>query len=156
MMLEIRFVRYDPTYLDDILNLHRSAISGLSIGIDAVEEERDLIDVDAAYFARGGEFLVGLIDDRVVAMRGIKIVGEDEAELKRMRVDVGLQGQGIGGLLLRELERCAVECGVRRLILETAKARPLTLEFYRKHGYVAAGSGRYGEVETVRFAKSLI
>ncbi len=33
--------------------------------------------------------------------------------------------------------------------------RPLTLEFYRKHGYQETGRGFYGEVETVQFSKTL-
>ncbi len=39
--------------------------------------------------------------------------------------------------------------------LETARRRPLTLEFYRKHGYQEAGQSFYGAVETVQFSKVL-
>ena len=31
----------------------------------------------------------------------------------------------------------------------------MTLEFYRKHGYQEAGTGLYGDIETVHFTKLL-
>lgn len=67
-----------------------------------------------------------------------------------MRVARSLQGKGYGTQLLRRLEWCARERGVQSLVLQTAAARPLTLEFYRE-----IGSSFYGQVETIRFAKNL-
>jgi len=72
-----------------------------------------------------------------------------------MRIEQELQGQGLGTQLLRELERIAFQTGIRTLCLDTARRRPLTLEFYRKHGYQETGWGLYGGVETVRFSKTL-
>ncbi len=72
-----------------------------------------------------------------------------------MRIARELQGQGYGTVLLRELERRAWQAGVVKLCLEAAKRRPLTLEFYQKHGYQESGHGHYGAIETVRFTKTL-
>ena len=66
-----------------------------------------------------------------------------------------ISGFVITGLLLRELERRAFRCGVRTLCLEAARRRPLTLDFYRKHGYQETGQSFYGAVETVQFSKAL-
>ncbi len=88
-------------------------------------------------------------------MGGFKRLSDTEAELKRMRIASDLQGQGYGTILLRELERRAWQANVVKLCLEAAKRRPLTLEFYRKHGYHESGHGFYGAVETVRFVKTL-
>src|SRR6266566_4398107 len=77
------------------------------------------------------------------------------AELRRMRIAHDLQGQGYGTLMLRKLERRAFQSGVRTLCLDTARRRPLTLEFYRKHGYQETGRSFYGAVETVQFSKTL-
>ena len=73
----------------------------------------------------------------------------------RIRLPGSLQEQGYGSQLLQELERLAFGDGIRQLSFETAKARPLTLEFYRKHGYQETGSGFYGDVETLHFSKEL-
>jgi hypothetical protein len=57
--------------------------------------------------------------------------------------------------LLWELERRAFQSDVLTICLETARRRPLTLEFYRKHGYQETGQSSYGAVETVQFKKVL-
>ena len=135
--------------------LHRSAIEGFALGMSRQQDEADLMAVEDLYLRNGGEFLLGFLHERLIAMGGFKRLSPDLAELRRMRIARDLQGRGYGTLLLRELERRAIESGVRTLRLEAAKRRPLTLEFYRKHGYRETGQGAYGAVETVRFDKTL-
>src|SRR5437016_13409818 len=88
-------------------------------------------------------------------MGGFKWLSDGLAELRRMRIAGELQGRGYGTLLLRELERRAFQSGVRILCLDTARRRPLTLQFYRKHGYQETGQSFYGDVGTVQFSKNL-
>jgi GNAT superfamily N-acetyltransferase len=138
-----------------MLALHRSAIVGFTLGMSQQEDEADLVTIEQVYLRDGGEFLIGFINERLVAMGGFKRLTDTSAELRRMRIERELQGRGYGTQLLRELERLAFQSGIRTLCLETARRRPLTLEFYRKHGYQETGQGFYGEVETVRFSKTL-
>ena len=156
----MRLVRYRPEYQEPMIELHRSARDdlvrmGLTIGISESEEEADLRTIEQVYLQSGGEFLIGLLDGVVMAMGGFQRLSDDSAELRRMRIRKDLQDQGYGGRLLRELEKRAFKSGIRTLSFETAKARPLTLEFYHKHGYQETGSGFYGQVETVHFRKVL-
>ena len=115
----------------------------------------DKKSVEDFYLRSRGEFLLGFIDERLVAMGGFKWLSDGLAELRRMRIAGELQGRGYGTLLLRELERRAFQSGVRTLCLDTARRRPLTLQFYRKHGYQETGQSFYGAVETVQFSKTL-
>ena len=138
-----------------MLALHRSAIVGFTLGMSQQEDEADLVAIEQVYLRDGGEFLVGFINERLVAMGGFKRLAGTSAELRRMRIERELQGRGCGTQLLRELERLAFQSGILTLRLDTARRRPLTLEFYRKHGYQETGRGFYGEVETVQFSKTL-
>src|SRR5262249_5043740 len=138
-----------------MLALHRSAIEGFTLGMSQQEDEADLMAIEQVYLRGGGEFLLGLEDHRLLAMGGFARLSDESAELRRMRIAKPVQGKGYGTLLLLELERRAMASGVRSLILETAKARPLTLAFYRKHGYQENGQSHYGAVATVRFTKKL-
>lgn len=138
-----------------MLALHRSAIEGFALGMSQQQDEADLVDVENVYLRGNGEFLLGFVDDRLVAMGGFQRLSDDLAELRRMRISRDLQGRGCGTSLLRQLERNALQSGVRTLRLETASRRPLTLQFYRKHGYQESGRGFYGAVETVHFTKTL-
>jgi GNAT superfamily N-acetyltransferase len=72
-----------------------------------------------------------------------------------MRIARDVQGRGYGTLLLRELEWRAFQSGIRAVCLDAARRRPMTLAFYRKHGYQETGQGFYGAVETVQFKKVL-
>lgn len=151
----MRLVRYRPEYEEQMLALHRSAIEGFILGMSRQEDEADLMAIEHVYLRPGGEFLVGFLKNRLAAMGGFRRLSDTSAELRRMRIARPIQGKGYGTQLLRELERLACASGVRTLTLDTAKARPLTLAFYSKHGYEENGQGHYGKVETVRFTKQL-
>ena len=147
--------RYESKFNDSILALHRGAIEGFSLGMSQVQDEADLVAIESTYLDSGGEFLVGFVDDQLVAMGGFILLTGSKAELKRMRIKPDCQGRGYGSIILGALERRAREAGICTLCLETAKRRPLTLAFYRQHGYRDEGVGFYGDVETVKFSKSL-
>ena len=151
----MRLIRYRPEYREPMLALHRSAITGFILGMSQQDDEADLMAIEQIYLRTGGEFLIGFINEKLVAMGGFKRLPDTSAELRRMRIEREFQGRGCGTQLLRELERIAYQSGIRTLCLDTARKRPLTLEFYRKHGYQETGWGLYGGVETVRFSKTL-
>jgi GNAT superfamily N-acetyltransferase len=151
----MRLIRYRDDHREPMLALHRSALVGIPLGISQQEDEADLVAIEQVYLLGGGEFLLGFIDERLIAMGGFKRLSVTSAELRRMRIERALQGRGYGSQLLRELERLALLSGIRTLRLDAARRRPLTLEFYRKHEYQETGRGFYGEVETVQFSKTL-
>src|SRR5438874_8155262 len=151
----MRLIRYQPEHQKLMLALQRSAIDGFTLGMSQQQDEADLVAVEEVYLHSRGEFLLGFIGERLVAMGGFKRLSDDVAELRRMRIARDLQGQGYGTLMLRELERRAFQSGVRTLCLDTARRRPLTLEFYRRHGYQDRGQSFYGGGETVQFRRAL-
>ena len=151
----MRLIRYRPEHWEPMLALHRNALTGFTLGMTQQEDEADLMAIEQVYLSSGGEFVIGLLDDRLIAMGGFKRLTDTSAELRRMRVERELQGRGYGTQLLRELERLAFQSGIRTICLDAARRRPLTLEFYRKHGYQETGRGFYGEVETVQLSKTL-
>jgi GNAT superfamily N-acetyltransferase len=155
LIASMRFTRYRPEHRELMLALHRRAIAGFSLGMSQQDDEADLMAIEEVYLRAGGVFLIGFINEQLVAMGGFKRLSDTSAELRRMRIEQELQGRGLGTQLLRELERIAFQTGIRTLCLDTARRRPLTLEFYRKHGYAETGRGFYGEVEIVRFSKTL-
>jgi GNAT superfamily N-acetyltransferase len=154
--VSLRLIRYDRNYQEPMLALHRGAVEGFALGMSREEDEADLRAVEEVYLRDGGEFLLGCAGDRLVAMGGFKRRSDGLAELRRMRIAGDLQGQGHGTVLLRELERRAWQLGIRTLCLETALRRPLTLEFYRKHGYRETDRGFYGAIETAQLRKTLL
>jgi GNAT superfamily N-acetyltransferase len=82
-----------------------------------------------------GRFVVGYIDQTPVATGGLRRVGDDTVEIKRMYVVPEARGRGLSRLVLARLEELAAEMGAARLILETGSKQPEAMSLYETSGY---------------------
>ena len=82
-----------------------------------------------------GYCVVARLRGRPVGCGALKLHGSAPAELKRMWVDAGSRGLGVGRRLLEGLEALARENGVRALRLETNRALTEAIGLYRGAGY---------------------
>jgi GNAT superfamily N-acetyltransferase len=82
-----------------------------------------------------GVFVVVEADGRPVAGGGIRRLGDDVAEIKRMFVVPEARGSGHGRRLLDALEAAARDLGYRRVRLDTAAPMEVALSMYRRAGY---------------------
>ena len=63
------------------------------LGMSQQQDEAELVSVEDFYLRSRGEFLLGFIDERLVAMGGFKWLSDGLAELRRMRIAGELQGR---------------------------------------------------------------
>jgi ribosomal protein S18 acetylase RimI-like enzyme len=82
-----------------------------------------------------GTFVVLYEDGEAVAGGGVRRLGEDVGEIKRMVVTPSARGRGHGRRVLAELEAAAAELGYRRLRLDTAQSMTTAMALYRGAGY---------------------
>jgi DNA-binding MarR family transcriptional regulator/GNAT superfamily N-acetyltransferase len=82
-----------------------------------------------------GLFVVAFLHGEPVGSGALKFHGRRPGELKRMWVAPQARGLGLGRRLLVELERLAVEHGVRTLRLETNKSLVEAIALYRSSGW---------------------
>lgn len=75
------------------------------------------------------------------APEGVK--GPEPIELSKIYVRKSAQGQGLGGLLFRQALDCARELGCRTLWLSVWERNEKALGFYRKLGFVPAGTREF-------------
>lgn len=93
--------------------------------------------LDPAEVAPGaGTYLVAWIDGVARGCGAFRRVDTETAELKRMYVETGFRGQGVGGVLLDALEAEARRIGIARLVLETGVRQAAAIQLYRTRGYV--------------------
>lgn len=83
-----------------------------------------------------GAFVVAYLRKRPVGCGGFKRHSADTAYLKRMWVDTGVRGRGLGRTLLRELEQRAARLGYRKTCLETHRSLTEAQNLYRHSGYI--------------------
>lgn len=84
----------------------------------------------------GSAFLVARIAGRPVGCGAVRPLAPGIGEVKRMYVVSAARGQGISRIILRELERVAVELGYGRLKLETGILQPHAISLYQSAGYL--------------------
>jgi ribosomal protein S18 acetylase RimI-like enzyme len=71
-------------------------------------------------------------DDRVVACGRLQFNNEVEGQIRYMAVDGDFQGNGLGSLILEQLEVIAKENARKYIVLQ---ARENALSFYKNNGY---------------------
>ena len=134
--------------------LHNLALRQVDAHPGNGQWDRDLHHVEAEYLVAGGEFLVGTISERVVAMGALKRHADRCAEITRMRVHPDVQRCGLGTRLLVALERCARQRGVTRLLVETTAEQKAALNLYTGSGYRETGRRRHGPFVVVALEKT--
>ncbi|MBD8535377.1 GNAT family N-acetyltransferase [Plantibacter sp. CFBP 13570] len=75
------------------------------------------------------------VDDTPLGCGGLRMLGADRAEVKRMFVVQQARGTGVATALLRALEDEARSLGLAELLLETGTEQPDAMRFYEREGY---------------------
>jgi DNA-binding MarR family transcriptional regulator len=98
----------------------------------------DALDTDAVAFdAPDGAFVVARDGVEVVGCGGLQRVDATTAEIKRMWIDGGWRGLGLGQRLLAHLELLAREQGRTRVVLDTNGSLLEAIAMYERAGYHA-------------------
>jgi DNA-binding MarR family transcriptional regulator/GNAT superfamily N-acetyltransferase len=95
-----------------------------------------------------GLLLVARLRERPVGCGALRELDRPAVHLRRMWVDRGARGLGLGRRLLLELERHAAEAGAASVRLETNRALVEAIALYRSSGYVEVppfNEERYGD-----------
>lgn len=87
------------------------------------------------------------LNDEAAGCGAFKPYDDQSVEIKRMFVDPKSRGNGIGGKVLKELEKWAAEMNFSKTILETGKRQFEAVNLYKKHQYVQIPN--YGQYKTM-------
>ena len=144
--------KYRPADRERVLAVHEAALRDEGVYVEGAPES-DLEDIEAAYRDRGGVFIVGTIDGRVVGTGALRPaqgyiaeyldVDADTAEVKRMRVAPAHQGRGHGRRIYDELERRAGDRGFAELVLDTMPTLEAARGLYESVGFERVDRERF-------------
>lgn len=87
------------------------------------------------FLAPHGVFLIATQGNEPLGCGGLRRLGDEVGEIKRLFVLPPVRGQGIGAALLRALEDRARSLGYTRLRLDTDGGVPAALALFRSQGY---------------------
>jgi|ERR1043166_7500341 ribosomal protein S18 acetylase RimI-like enzyme len=154
-MLAIR--RYEPSDHDAVWELHEIALRAANADAGDGPWDDDLDRIEEVYLnSGGGEFLVGVVEGRVVAMGAVRRSSEFYGKIRRMRVHPDYQRRGFGQAILTALEQHANEVGYRVLHLDTTTLQEAARHLYTKNGYVEVGRRHAYGFELIFYEKKLV
>ena len=147
--------RYRAPDRDAVWELHNVALDAVGAHGGHGPFDDDLHHIEDVYLSGGGEFLVGELDGRIVAMGALRPHDDDLPEITRMRVHPDCWRRGFAQSILNRLEDRACELGYRKLCLDTTAGQVAAQRMYEKNGYVEVGRGRAYGFEVIRYEKQL-
>lgn len=156
----MRIRGYEPTDHDRVLELHEEALREAGGFVEGVAEP-DLQDIERAYL-EDGTFLVGEQDDEILAMGAVRpsagyladeleSITDRTGEIKRIRVDPTVQGQGLGKELYDSLESRAKALGFESAVLDTNAEQTEAQQFFESLGFRRVKEATF-DVEGERFS----
>lgn len=151
----ITFRRYEPRDREAVRSLHDEALNEVGAHLGNGAWDADLDAIESVYLQDGGEFLVGLLDGKVVAMGALRSTSGGRAQVTRMRVAPDLQGKGIGQRILDRLHGRAAELGYESLHLDTTVQQVAARRLYEKNGYEEVGRGTVGPFSCLYYERKV-
>ncbi len=109
--------------------------------------EKDSIEELCVHFAA---FDAGVI----VGVARLQFNNDEEAQLRYMAVTESYRNRKIGQLLVKNIERIAIERGMKRIVLNS---REIAVGFYQKLGYTVSKQGKtlFGTIKHFVMEKAL-
>jgi GNAT superfamily N-acetyltransferase len=103
------------------------------------------------------EVIVFYDDQKAIGCGAIRKVDKDTIEIKRVFVLPTYRNKGVAKMILLELEKCSLELGCKKSILETGNRQIEAIGFYNKNGYSQIPNyGQYKDYpNSLCFEKSL-
>jgi N-acetylglutamate synthase-like GNAT family acetyltransferase len=92
---------------DEVFNLHVRALKKENGYLYRGVWEKDFDNILDGYINNKGDFIVGIIENKIVAMGGLREMTQEIGEIRRMRVDPSFHRKGLGQTILNLLEKKA-------------------------------------------------
>jgi ribosomal protein S18 acetylase RimI-like enzyme len=152
--LVVKIRQYQPSDKDAIWKLHLQALEPTGAMLPGGPwNDEDLNDVQGEYINNDGDFLLGMLDNRIVCMGALKKKTKLVAEIKRMRVHPDYQRKGLGQMMLDKLEERARQLGYKELHLDTTTKQIPAQKLYEKNGYCQTNSTSYAGLDIIFYKK---
>ena len=122
---------------------------GIDLSFQNFDKEIDILQV--TYGHPDGGLCLALRNNKAVAVAGIKRFNDRECELKRMFVQPGSRGFGIGKLLLTRCIELAKKLNYDTIKLDTADFMKSAIKLYTDNGFVEIPAYRFNPHDEARY-----
>lgn len=114
-----------------------SVLQEYGLGSEPDGADQDVLQVEQAYWATGGEFWVVEHQGCLVGTAGYYPIarGQKAVEIRKMYLLREVRGLGLGGYLLQALEQRIAARGFQQIWIETASVLKEAIALYESRGY---------------------
>jgi ribosomal protein S18 acetylase RimI-like enzyme len=99
-------------------------------------DERVLSDPEGEIIDKGGLIFYARYKDEIVGTVSLLKISNTTFELSKMAVTDGVQGLGIGKIMMTHCIAIAKEKGIEKLILYSNRSLDAAIHLYQKYGFV--------------------
>jgi putative acetyltransferase len=136
----LTFVELRPWQPDDreaAAAIIAGVLTEYGLGWEPEGADRDVVEVEACYGDRGGEFWVIEAEGAIVGTGAFYPIDRnpEACEIRKMYLDRAVRGRGLGRFLLQWLEQRAIARGWREAWIETASVLVEAVRLYEAAGY---------------------
>ena len=125
-----------PEDIADVRRLFRAYAGWLEVDLCFQGFERELAELPGCYAPPAGRLLIARVGGEVVGCVGLRPLEASVCEMKRLWVEPGFAGYGIGRALSEAIVAAARQIGYRRMRLDTIPARmPAAQHLYAALGF---------------------
>ncbi len=153
MTTTVTFRRYQDIDHDGAWSVFAAGTEQL--GFENGPWDDDMHHIPAVYLEPGGEFIVGDVDGRIVAVAAYRREPDGRASVHRVAVHPDMQRRGVGRALMAALEDRARRAGVTSLYLDTSIGQVAAQKLYTSCGYAEVSHIVQSGVECVLYEKNL-
>jgi putative acetyltransferase len=125
-----------PEDIERVRRLVRAYADWLDVDLCFQDFERELAELPGCYAAPAGRLLIARVGGEVAGCVGLRPLEPGVCEMKRLWVEPGFAGRGIGRALAERIVAAARQIGYRRMRLDTIPARmPAAQHLYASLGF---------------------
>ena len=140
-----------PDHLIAARNLFVEYAENLGVDLCFQGFQEELDGLPGAYAPPDGRLLLAINDDWAVGCVAIRELGDGICEMKRLYMQPGHRGQGLGGRLAEAVIAEARAIGYRKMRLDSLTSLTVAAGLYRSLGFVEISAYRYNPLPDAVF-----
>ena len=144
----------DETHIAEAKKLFREYAALINIDLSFQKFEEDLTGINQMYSPPSGRIILCKADEIFAGCIAIRKIDDSVCELKRMYVDPGLQGKGIGKHLLEKALQLAKEYNYKLIRLDTLNYMLPAIYLYKQYGFYEISPYYFNPNKTAVFFES--
>lgn len=141
----------DSEAIEHVRQFFRNYAAWLGVDLSFQNFDQEMASLPGAYATPEGRLFFAEVDGQPAGCVGVRSFAEGICEMKRLYVEPGMRGLGVGRALALEAIKAAKTVGYRRLLIDTLPSMRMAVKLYRELGFTEAPAYYKTPVEGTMF-----